>query len=85
MSKASLRQIGAAMMVTSAGTLVSRFTGMARDILFAGFWGTGDPLAAFFEISESLADEVLSIPIRPDLEDREVEQVIDAITVGGKT
>lgn len=34
--------------------------------------------------TESAADQVLSIPIRPDLTDREVEQVVDAITVGGK-
>jgi dTDP-4-amino-4,6-dideoxygalactose transaminase len=35
--------------------------------------------------TERAAAEVLSIPIRPDLSDREVEQVVDAITVGSKT
>jgi len=35
--------------------------------------------------TERAAKEVLSIPIRPDLTDREVEQVVDAIAVGVKT
>ncbi|MDJ0925027.1 MAG: DegT/DnrJ/EryC1/StrS family aminotransferase [Acidimicrobiia bacterium] len=35
--------------------------------------------------SDLAADEVLSIPIRPDLADNEVERVIDAITEGCKT
>ncbi len=35
--------------------------------------------------TEQAADEVLSVPIRPDLTDREVERVIDAIETGGKT
>lgn len=47
---------------------------------FADF-RTDSPLPA----TERAAEEVLSIPIRPDLTDREVEQVVDVITMGGKT
>ncbi len=51
-----------------------------RQAAFAEFAGIADLPA-----TDRAADEVLSIPIRPDLTEQEIEQVIDAVTKGAKS